>query len=83
VEALIQQLMERPEVTGGGRPTLIKSEALQVGTACARRVGIGFGEKRENQGARCWGEGGWTGGRTSGRGSDTDQGMAGWRRLGV
>ncbi|KAG2492422.1 hypothetical protein HYH03_009365 [Edaphochlamys debaryana] len=30
VEARIQQLMERPEVTGGGRPTLVKSEALQV-----------------------------------------------------
>ncbi|EFJ40203.1 hypothetical protein VOLCADRAFT_108284 [Volvox carteri f. nagariensis] len=30
VEALIQQLLERTEVTGGGRPTLVKSEALQV-----------------------------------------------------
>ncbi|GLI61638.1 hypothetical protein VaNZ11_004061, partial [Volvox africanus] len=30
VEARIQQLLERPEVTGGTQPTLVKSEALQV-----------------------------------------------------
>ncbi|KAG2430196.1 hypothetical protein HXX76_010295 [Chlamydomonas incerta] len=30
VEARVQALMERPELTAGGRPTLVKSEALQV-----------------------------------------------------